>query len=370
MLADILIKIASFENKEQHAYHPRPSNAGPERCIRQIVYHAKGIPQDKKIGDRFIHVMNDSSWHEELTADWIRKSAFDIHSQQMPVDIAELPFISDAVFYHCIVCDKDMPANILHGHIDGIVTDMMGNDYLFEHKALNTFSYERYWNEYPMDYITQTCLYLYGLNKIQPDMTKAILLIKNKNTSQFMEFLLEYSHDTCRIISMVRSDGKSKSDGLPVFENIISAAINKFKQINECKNTDVLPQRPFEFGTAFPCGYCSWSETCWCSYEKEVDSMQTDAVLEGEVEDMCRFYLELGYGIKETKKQQDEVKEKIKEVMKEKNIRKGIAGGYLLNWRLQHETRLMKKEDIPASILPMVTQQTVKEILDIKKLKQ
>lgn len=372
MLADILIKVASFENEDQHIYRPRPSNAGPERCIRQMVYQAMGERQDKKIGDRFIHIMNDSSWHEELTADWIRKSAFQIHSQQMAVDITELPFMPEGVKYHCRFCDKEIPTNVLHGHVDAIVTDMLANDYLLEHKAINTFSYERYWNEYPMDYLTQTCLYLHGLNKVQPDMTKAILLIKNKNTSQFMEFVLEYlpTTDVCRILEMSRSDGKRKSEGLLVIEDVVKNAIEKFRYVDECRKTGELPDRPFEFGTNFPCSYCSHETSCWADYESELSAMQTDIDLESEVADMCAFYLQLGYDIKAMTEQKDEIKSKIKSVLKAKNIRQGKAGGFAVNWRIQHSTRLMKREDISPSILPMVTHQTTTEVLDIRKIKE
>ena len=84
MLADLIIKIAGMEAKKEAEYRPRPSSAGPERCLRQLVYRAQGIT-GKPIGNRFIMVLDDSSWHEELTADWIRKSAFQLLDQQKKV---------------------------------------------------------------------------------------------------------------------------------------------------------------------------------------------------------------------------------------------------------------------------------------------
>ena len=86
MLADLLIKIAGMTAKPEAEYRPRPSSAGPERCLRQLVYKALGTP-GKPTGDRFIMVLDDSSWPEELTADWIRKSAFQPPDQQPVVGV-------------------------------------------------------------------------------------------------------------------------------------------------------------------------------------------------------------------------------------------------------------------------------------------
>ena len=79
MLAEIIPKIAGMEQNEWD-FKPRPSSAGPERCIRQMVYHGLGFPSEPLSG-RAILVFDDSSWHEELTLDWLRKSAFKIHSE-------------------------------------------------------------------------------------------------------------------------------------------------------------------------------------------------------------------------------------------------------------------------------------------------
>lgn len=84
MLADVLVKIAGMEAPPEAPYRPRPSSSGPDRCLRQLVYKARGFV-GKPIGDRFIMVLDDSSWHEELTADWIRKSAFQLLDQQLAV---------------------------------------------------------------------------------------------------------------------------------------------------------------------------------------------------------------------------------------------------------------------------------------------
>ena len=103
MLADILHKLST---EEEHPYYPRPSLAGPERCVRQLVYQGLGMPKEPLPG-RTYHVFDDGTFHEELTADWIRKSAFQIHSQQMGVD-----------------CGTEQGIH-LQGSIDGVITDIV-----------------------------------------------------------------------------------------------------------------------------------------------------------------------------------------------------------------------------------------------------
>ena len=144
MLAEVLLKIAAEEAKQRDAeyfkqygktrtkYYSRPSSAGPEKCIRQMVFHSLDIATDKPMDDRMWMVFDDGHWHEELTMDWIRKSVFQLHSEQMVVK-----------------CRPPMT----FGHIDGILTiprELTPEltepiDVLWEHKALNHFTFQRYW---------------------------------------------------------------------------------------------------------------------------------------------------------------------------------------------------------------------------------
>jgi len=122
MLADILLKTAGAE-KEDYVYYPRPSGAGTEQCIRQQVFQDMKIPIDLEYNDRMYMVFDDGHWHEELTNDWIRKTPYKLHSEQMPVDSIGLPFVKKGETRFCKYCNKDVPTDILHGHIDGIVTE-------------------------------------------------------------------------------------------------------------------------------------------------------------------------------------------------------------------------------------------------------
>src|SRR5438105_2670715 len=84
MLADVIPDLA-FRQTHEHLYRPRPSLAGPERCLRQLVYLAMGT-KGRPFPGRFLLVLDDSSWHEELTLNWLAQSEYKIHSRQLEVN--------------------------------------------------------------------------------------------------------------------------------------------------------------------------------------------------------------------------------------------------------------------------------------------
>ncbi|RPH47486.1 MAG: hypothetical protein EHM85_19765, partial [Desulfobacteraceae bacterium] len=296
MLAEILHKVAGQFSQEEHDYYPRPSLAGPERCIRQLVYW--GIKTaGKSLPGRTLHVFNDGNWHEELTADWIRKTAYTLNSVQMGVDCGTRHNIH------------------LFGKIDGIVTDMLKNDYLLEHKGLNHFTYQRYTNgEIPIDYVTQVCLYLEGLQKVNPDIKEAVLLIKNKNTSQFLEFIIALENGDATIKKRTDSSGETVEMNV-VIEHIVDDAFKKFAEVdryisNNRSETSEMPHRPYEMDS-WHCQYCQYQETCWKGYEDEYKALSDDAALDDEVATLCHYYLETNMHLKEMEAEKDSLRNKI-----------------------------------------------------------
>ena len=382
MLADVLVKVAGFEKKPRGKYYPRPSMAGPEKCLRMMVYWAMGM-QEKAPSDRLIMIFDDGTWHEELTADWIRRSAYQLHSEQMGVDIVELPFIDSVEMRPCPTCGSDddgnprveVPSNMLHGHIDGIITDLMMNDFLYEHKAINHFTFQRYWSgEWPFDYLTQCFLYIHGLQKDLPGLDQAVLLIKNKNTAQYIEFILRYDRDADK--GMVVEKNSSYGDretGTPqepllVMERVVGGVVDRFEQIHQHVLNNSLPPRGYELGD-WHCEYCGYSEMCWEGYEEEYDNLVSDAVLEGEIVDLARYYLEVSNHINEMKEERDALKRKIKAILEEAEVKKGKAGEYTIHWQLQKRSRI-NKDKIPPSVLASATEKSLVEMLTIRKPKK
>jgi len=348
MLADILHKIAGMDSNESR-YYPRPSLAGPDRCIRQMVYWGMGIAR-KPLPGRAVIIFDDSSFHEELTDDWIRKSAYQLHSEQMKIDIGTKYGI------HLI------------GHIDGIVTDLTGQDIHFEHKAINHFTFQKYWTgEIPQDYIFQTCLYNLGLKKDNPDINQSLLLIKNKNTSQYLEYLINYEDDTATIIQRINSQGETIEMG-EVIKSITDSAFNKFAVVSDYIKQKKLPLRQYDIDD-WHCQYCGWKQLCWGDYEKEFQELKTDEMLPNEIADMVRYSKELAGHRLDMEKEEKVLKEKIKTTMKDAGVREGKAGEYLCILKLQKRERL-DKSLIPENIIANATQVSQFEQLNIRKLKE
>ena len=353
MLTEIIHKLAAqFQDENNRGYSPRPSLAGPDRCVRQIVYMANGM-QGNKRGDRMFFTLDDSSWHEELTLDWLRKSAFQVHSEQMEI----------------IVTNSKHNFKIT-GHIDGVITDMGGNDFLLEHKAINHFTWQKYENgEIPVDYIAQVALYLCGLQKDNPQMKQAVLLVKNKNTSQYLEFLCEY--DTAKdtlIVKTVKSTVGAYAELNQEFPNIVQSCFDKFALLNQCVKKKELPLRQYDLGD-WHCDYCPYNEICWADYAKEFEAMKTEAMLPNEIADMVRYYKEVGAHKKEITDEYDEIGEKIKTLMKSLNIREGVAGEYGVKLSLT-EVNKIDKAKLTASEIEKATIKSTQERMYIKRIKE
>jgi hypothetical protein len=316
MLSRIITKVAGMTKEKRQKYYPRPSSAGPERCIRQMTYHSRGIPEDSEMGDRFVIVLNDSSFHEDLTADWVRKTAFQLSSEQMEV---EGP----------LVLGKP-----LKGSIDGVITDLLGIDRLWEHKAINHFQFQKYWGGmWPMDYIAQCCIYILGLRKVNPEINQAVLLIKNKNTSQYMDMVIEYDEeaDTAKVIEMEKSSGEvvvMKDKPIVEIHGVVGSAVAKFEEIDRHTKAETLPDRPHDNPDEFPCSYCSWLQTCWEGYEEEFDRLTDDLQLEEEWYNTCKYYLETDMHYANYRDERQELREQILDTLKGQGARSGRIGPY------------------------------------------
>lgn len=347
MLADIMHKIMSELNDQDDSYRERPSMSGPERCIRQMVYHASGLPKEPFPG-RTLVVFSDGRWHEELNLDLIRKSAFQVHSEQMKVYTP-----------------------VGEGSIDGIITDLLCVDRLLEVKAINHFSFERYKKAiFPLDYFVQCSLYLHGLQKVNPDINEALLLIKNKNTAAFLEFRLHYDRasDTLSLIEMVSSEGvRSKPEC--VLPRVTQEAVEKFTAVREHVLSQTLPKRPFDYGTEYPCTYCGYYKICWENYDNEFNKLADNAELDNEIEQLAAYYLETHGHESEMKKEKEELKKQIRDLLLEKGVKSGKAGPYIIKLT-QHTTTSLDEEMIPADVIQQAKRETRYERLTIHKPKE
>ncbi|WP_447859727.1 PD-(D/E)XK nuclease family protein [Nitrospira calida] len=346
MLAEVLLKVAAMEAAEREvAYRPRPSAAGPEECPRKLVYFARGVPREPLM-DRMATVLDDSAVHEDLTAKWIEQSGFTLHDRQLRVEIAT-------------VTHQGRPFT-LAGSIDGLVTDLAGQTWLWEHKALAAFSWERYarGEEWPLNYLTQCALYLTGLRRAGWPVSEALLLMKNKNSSDYVEFRLAYDAeaDELRALERViastgeRDDLTRRPDA--VWRQVRADAIARFDTIEAHWAAGTLPDRPYVEPQNFPCGYCPYRQRCWQGWtprplEGRVQLSAEDVVLVAE-------YAALAEELRPKYRRKEELGEQIKLLLKANGAREAVADSVLV--RL--ERRIQQRVDldlVPADIRAAAT---------------
>lgn len=309
MISRLLIKLAEEEVNAhrqdekppppgpvyQAPWHPRPSNADPERCIRAEVYQGLGIPAQPFPGRAGL-VFNDGFWGEEMTADLMRRTAYQVHSEQMPLDVIRIPWVEPGQFRWCKNCADSLPksklqeawvrAEYVHGHLDWIMTDPLGlEDVLTEHKAVNHFSWNRWAaGASPTGYLAQGGLYITGTQKDNPDLKKGLLLLKNKNTAQYFDLLFHVEHgDLVLLQTEISSDdqpinlAEDETDRwrfgnkTRVWPGFLQEIMARWKNIQDYINRRTLPRRPYSLPDGdWQCEYCRWGETCWATYEAEI----------------------------------------------------------------------------------------------------
>lgn len=392
MLAELIPKLAGMDQK-RFRYKPRPSNAGPERCLRSMVYNALGV-EPKPLPGRSILVMDDSSWHEELSIDWINKSAYYVHDQQRGVNCLEIPGSPFLPEHTCSDkhddsgkltfkgCGMLVPAGWTHGHIDGIVREPLSNpkgrEHVLEHKAVSHARFESLetGEDFPDDYICQTCLYDNALRKVYGDeLGYAILLVKNKNNARYLEYHIYYdpANDSALVELYVV---EFNDDGFPVltpkktedYGCLLGAVRAKFEEVDRLYLAKTLPKRQYG-ADDWQCSYCGWSQYCWLEYQEEMAKRADKVELSTDViAGVIRWKHELSKARLDIEEQEDKIKEAIRTELVEKGGKTAIAGDYYVEL-LPAVREELDKTMIPAEILEKATTKKPYEKLNVKKIK-
>ena len=296
---------------------------------------------------RALMTFDDGNWHEEIVADWIQKTAFVLHSRKMKV-----------------------MTEIGEGEIDGIVTDMLGIDRLWDNKSINHFGFERLMKlDWPLDYFTQQALYIRALQQLNPELKEGLLLFKNKNQGAFIDLRYAYDHDTDTMTLLEWEHSSGKTIALnEQFPFITRNAVLKFAVVEQHRSEGTLPERPFLDQDEYPCSYCRWQQPCWQGWEQEHEALDQDAELH-DLADTVRYQRELGAEITAKKKERDSITEQITRALQAKGASAGTAGEYVLQRKL-HKKESLKKELLPADALAAATVVSTYEQLHIKRIKQ
>lgn len=367
MLADVLHKVAALVSDEDHPYHPRPSLASPEfpddpgRCLRQLVYYRTGEPPAPLPG-RAVLVFTDGHWHEELTAQWIERSAMSLHSRQLPVDLPLAAALGQG--YACAVCGQPIPPSVLHGHIDGLLTDLLGTTRLLEMKAINHFSYqEALTGAPPIDYLTQGCLYLAGIQHTRPEIQEGLLLIKNKNTAAYLEYRFRYDRaaDCCQLLELLASDG-TYAPLEETLDGLLGSALAKFAAVEAHAAQGTLPPRSYR-QDSWRCAYCRWGNTCWGHYAAEVAQRDALTAIDPTLGPLLAQYAKAAEAKREGEAITKRLRPQILVALEAANTKAGTADGYRARLTLQTRT------DLDQSLLPPLVKRAAQVTQTIEVLR-
>lgn len=325
MLAEIIHPIAAM-NFNEWPYHPRPSNAGPDHCLRKLAFHAADV-KGRDPGGRFLVVLDDSSWHEELVVNWLEQSVFQVHSRQLRITCGRTVWNGE-------------PFDIT-GSIDGIVTDLLGVDRLLECKAIEHFTFMRYVSgeTLPTNYFTQCVLYFPGVQDLNPDITECLLLIKNKNQSAFLEYRLRYDRtmDRLTLLEITTSSGERSFPNLE-FIGLYRQAMARFEQIEAHRANDTLPARPYANPENFHCSYCPYRILCWDGYVRP--PLEGTIPLREDLVPQIKEYLTLNEEVKPKQKRLEELKQLFKLELTTVQAKTAVGHGYVLNIAESSQNRL------------------------------
>ena len=182
------------------------------------------------------------------------------------------------------------------------------------------------------------------------------MLLKNKNTAAYMEFIIDYSrdNDTATIVTAINSNGEVKVINEEI-SNAVTSSFDKFQFVNECIQKQTLPKRDYFIGDDWHCEYCAWCKTCWSGYKKEFAELKTDTMLPDDVADMLRYYKELGGQKSDIEKEYKDLSVKIKDTMKQVGAREGRAGEFIVKLSLSEVNRIDKEKLTPTEIARATT---------------
>lgn len=386
MLAEVIVRIAAEQAAEERLaakWRPRCSSAGLDRCNRREVYASLGADPAPLPG-RTVLIFEDGDWGEELTLDWLRKSAYTVHSEQMPLNPCYAPNTHPG--YLCGVCGERVEADAVHGHIDAIVTGIDGVDRLLEHKTCSRFSFQR-WStgyEFPMAYVTQAALYIYGLRLVGHDVSRdGIILIKCKDTSQYMEIHVRAptrigeGEEPTEITKLVIMDQETPVE-IPVVPEqqkhpqLLQRNIERWQEIAKYRDAKVLPDRPHTWGS-WQCDYCPFGKTCWEGYSEAAKAAARAATaptkLTGADADLVRASEAAAAAASEAKRVADKLKEDVKVMLMNKGIRAGSVAidDKIITAKLDIRTRkTIDKDLLPDAVREAATKVSEFEVLTVK----
>jgi hypothetical protein len=324
------INYEKLKNLSRREFYFSPSKAGD--CPRALFYEAKGVEPDQAT---FLPVtplvFTDGVYHEKDSIQLLSElPGISVVDVQKPVNVP-IPkkFAKHVTFLptKCPVCGEEVPPNHLHGHVDGVIKTE-DSEVLLEHKALSSRVIHGFLKKgVSKGYAMQVALYLKGLN-----LKSGILLVKNKETGQLLEFEMHYDRkrDVLHVVRLTFSDGSTRELNHS-YDKITTKAFQKFALVEKAVKLDRLPV--YDTEEASHCFLCPYRRTC----EEDLANQQLEAVeidvksLESEEREAflksLQEYLRLNDAKKEIDEKVEKARNELVSFMNKKNCKKVIVGG-------------------------------------------
>lgn len=355
MFAELLLGAAQLGLRTDEPYRPRPSMAGPERCERQMVYKARGV-EELAVSSRLAVVFKDGVAHEQVTLDILKTTLFDIHAEQLPMDLhGVLEWLEGEPPYRCSVCSAAqghpvlIPATTLHGHIDALARDLFEVDRLVEHKGFVSHIFKRLWDQEkePLDNFTQAVLYFRGLKEKGLAVDEGALLIKNKDTGAYLEFELRYDYEQDILYVPVKTRSPHEREEVNrSYAGLFRATIEKFRRVHCHTIHETLPER-LKDPNDVRCDYCPFQDICW---EGFVAPPLTDHIaLPSHLVPVANEYIHLDRELKPKNKRCEELKDTLIAAMQELHAESAATETDVLKLLSSTQERLDQKA-LPVSL--------------------
>lgn len=231
---------AAIAATEGQGYRRRPSN-GVTTCPRKLWYSRQGAEAAPRSG-RIGLIFDDGHYTESQTLMLMEKSGIKV-----------VPLSSQR--------QASIPECQMTGHIDAVAETPDGVQFLFEHKNINCYTFEKFESgrEWPEDYVYQTIAYMHGL-----DLKNGCLFIRNKNTGAYLEYWFEISLGgaICTEAYTTRN-GEDGVAPMAIPEVRISEVIGRYNALHEEAEGMIVPARKYQLGKDWQCGYCQYAGPCW-----------------------------------------------------------------------------------------------------------
>lgn len=338
-------------------YYPRVSNAGG--CPRALAYKLRGIEESDPHSDRSLSTFADGHLHEDATINLLSETEYEITDAQLGLNVAEIPGVIGEP-RHCSECNKEIPYNVLHGHIDGLLhTDEA--TYLFEHKALGDFAYNNLTSEFPEGYITQCCCYLKGLKNLGMEIDQALLLCKSKNTGEYRQIHIKYNHDADVAVATNCWNNQQMA-----FDYVVQKNVDLHSKVEA--HGDIfsnMPDRPYDYDH-WKCRFCTYRSECWSNFPDEVSDFEKAV----DLPDTDPLYGKL-WAFKKARedKKEAEAREKkyrsdVASELTERSFKSGVVGDLRFSISA-FEFDSVNKDLIPEESLANATQKLIRQTIRI-----